>query len=1000
MPSPARGRIKWSSAIPLALFLAIYGSACLYIEIEKPLIFTRPEWFFLVILSPWFWWQFATGMSGLRGWRAFLAQLVRLTLFGLIIMVLAEPRAVRKTDALNVMYVVDISDSMGGDGVTEAVKFVERTAQERPASDKAGLIVFARNAAVELPPRTTFPMESINSVVGKDATNIAKGLSLAKAMLPNDENARIVLVSDGTANEGHLKEVLDNLRSKRIPVDVFPIEYDFKNEVWLERLDLPTHVQKGETYEAGVLLSSISSGGGVLTLEENGATIFSDRVTYKSGKNRLSIPLKMREPGYYEYVARISPDNGRDGWKKNNIAIGGIYLRGEGKTLLVKDSYGDERDWKILFEALRRVDFIVEVKDAIDFPRNSMALMPYDCVIFDNVPADAFDYAQMNALKMAVENQGAGFLMVGGKNAFGPGGYNRTPIEKILPVKMDITNKKVLPKAALAIILHTCEFRDGNTWAKRIAKAAIRVLGAQDEVGLLAYDYQGGEKWIFPLTPAEKYAELAKKINRAEPGDMPSFATTMKMGLQGLTASNAATKHMIIISDGDPDPPPPALLNKFKAAKITISTVLVDGFHQGSFQRSMRSIAGSTGGRFYYPKNPNLLPRIFVKEAKTLKRSMIQNKTFVPKVEFDDGTLLKGVNALPPLHGYVLTSAKDDPRRCRVILRGPDKDQLDPVLAIGQFGIGKTSAFTSDLSPNWAKDWLEWNKFLPFLKQLMISISRVSKEGTLRMRTFASGNNAWVVVEDFKPRPGFLTVAAMVAGPNNKKIEIKLKQDGPGRYKTSFPLWGKGRYEVMAVASGDDRQERVNSSFAVPYSAEYLRFRSNPKLLKEIVKRTHGRMLASSISGVDIFTRERETRRTSKPIFDLFLLLIACCVPLDVALRRIQIDFTALTSIFKRKRDGADSSETLGALLKRKESVGSKMKDEENKEKPLRQTLDTTKATPKTAPKPKTTPTPKSSAETAEGKDKKRKGKQEDEEATYTTSRLLAAKKRKKQDDE
>ena len=52
---------------------------------------------------------------------------------------------------------------------------------------------------------------------------------------------------------------------------------------------------------------------------------------------------------------------------------------------------------------------------------------------------------------------------------------------------MDVSQKKVLPKGALAIILHTCEFPEGNTWAKRITKQAIKVLGAQDEVGVLAY---------------------------------------------------------------------------------------------------------------------------------------------------------------------------------------------------------------------------------------------------------------------------------------------------------------------------------------------------------------------------------------------------------------------------------------------------------------------------------------------------------------------------------
>ena len=64
----------------------------------------------------------------------------------------------------------------------------------------------------------------------------------------------------------------------------------------------------------------------------------------------------------------------------------------------------------------------------------------------------------------------------------------------MLPVTMDVSQKKVLPKGALAIILHTCEFAEGNTWGKRITKQAIKVLGAQDEVGVLAYDYQDGEE--------------------------------------------------------------------------------------------------------------------------------------------------------------------------------------------------------------------------------------------------------------------------------------------------------------------------------------------------------------------------------------------------------------------------------------------------------------------------------------------------------------------------
>jgi uncharacterized membrane protein len=66
------------------------------------------------------------------------------------------------------------------------------------------------------------------------------------------------------------------------------------------------------------------------------------------------------------------------------------------------------------------------------------------------VPADAFDAVQLQALRDAVYQQGTGFLMLGGPNSYGPGGYHRSVVEEALPVTMDVTQKKILPKGALA----------------------------------------------------------------------------------------------------------------------------------------------------------------------------------------------------------------------------------------------------------------------------------------------------------------------------------------------------------------------------------------------------------------------------------------------------------------------------------------------------------------------------------------------------------------------
>ena len=77
--------------------------------------------------------------------------------------------------------------------------------------------------------------------------------------------------------------------------------------------------------------------------------------------------------------------------------------------------------------------------------------------------------------------------------------------------------------------------------------------------GAIGYSMNGDE-WIFELTPASEYNKLVTKVNGAQIGDMPEFTSTMKLGLTGLLKSDAASRHMIIISDGDPPMPPPEIL--------------------------------------------------------------------------------------------------------------------------------------------------------------------------------------------------------------------------------------------------------------------------------------------------------------------------------------------------------------------------------------------------------------------------------------------------------
>lgn len=1000
---PPRRVVTWKDAWPLVLFLAAFAALLTSLYATNKVDFMYPVAFLLFLVTPWMWWMQAAGHSGLTAGRGHFALLIRLTVTGLLICVLALPQAVKTSDQVSVVFNVDVSDSVN-EAKDQALTVVADTVAKKPKKDEAGMVVFGGNAAVEYPPRETFPFEKyLNSQVRKDATNLQQSLSLSAAMLPEENPGRIVLISDGTETRGELKQAITELQGRDIRVDVLPVNYKYEDEVLLERLDLPRFVRLGETYEAATVLTSLKDGAGTLVLMQNGEELTRQEVTFKAGKNRFAVPIKVDAPGYYEYKARIEVPAEKDRRVENNEVENYLYIEGAGRVLIVTDHRGDPKEWRYVREALENGEREVETMSSTEFPFDPLALMPYDVIVFANVPADSLVATQIQAVHDAVRNLGIGFIMLGGPNSFGPGGYQNSPIEECLPISMEISKKKILPKGALVIILHTCEFPSGNTWAKRITKEAIRVLSSEDEVGAIGYGMNGDE-WIFELTPASEYDNLVTKINGAVIGDMPEFTSTMEMGLKGLTESDAASRHMIIISDGDPPMPPPQVMQKFRDAQVTISTVAVFP-HDPRDATVLNAIASQTRGRFYFPSDPNQLPSIFIKEAKTLRRSQIQKRTFTPNLNNDD-PMIRNISSLPPLHGYVLASPKDDPR-ATIVLSAPPKEgdlvvddsDVDPILAVWRYGLGATAAFTSDMTEDWGRDWIAWEQFQQLVTQMVTRVGRVRRQQYLRVYTYVNGNEGVVVVEDFHPEESLLDMSVTVSAPDFD-FSGQVRQVAPRRYQATIPLQGKARYQVQISAKGGDRAEVAYGGFIVSYSPEYLRFEANPIVLNEIAEQTGGSTLDADQPAEELSQQiygDREPKRSTRSVFDWFLMALACMIPLDVAVRRVQLDFGGLRRLFRSRK--TESTATMGTLLARAESVRESMKGPGESATRSRPAPASSSSRPeKRASLPPTLPK-MNKPDTDSQPESGRPAEPPSTDDGGTTSKLLAMKRRREQDD-
>ena len=182
----------------------------------------------------------------------------------------------------------------------------------------------------------------------------------------------------------------------------------------------------------------------------------------------------------------------------------------------------------------------------------------------------------------------------------------------------------------------------------------------------------------------------------------------------------------------------------------------------------------------------------------------------------------------------------------------------------------------------------------------------------------------------------------------------------------------------------------MHGGFIVPYSPEYLRFRSNPAVLREVHETTGGEELdasAESIARIVFGEDRRQPKRSSKPVFDWFLIALACLIPLDVAMRRVQIDMYLIKSWLGLTGRAGVSGATMGALLKRKREVGSALDARREEARPMvSKSVAGKRDTPRRQAARRPVPGPPQTGKI-------------DQERMSTTERLLAM-KRKRRDEE
>ena len=936
------------------------------------LAFDSPWYLLLLTALPFLWWASFRTLSGMGRVRRVVAIGLRSLIFVLLVCALAEVQLVRVSQRLTVLYLLDQSLSVSQPQTDAMIRYINesiRTQRDRARQDRAGVLVFGREGAIEIPPLDEAQqMARVETIVDREHTNLAGALKLAQASFPHDTAKRIVIITDGNQNIGDALEQARALADAGIGIDVVPIRSLAQGEVAVEKLMIPADLRRGQPFDLRVVLNNTAAEGqatapvdGRLQVVRKAGgreqVLTDQEISLEPGKRVFSVREELNLPDFYTYEARFIPKNAQDDTlPQNNQASAFTHVRGSGQVLVIED-HENKGEFDFMVGRLRAMNLEVTLRSTApeELFSDLAQLQPFDTVLMANVPREQFSDEQVEMLVRNTQHMGSGLVMLGGPNSFGAGGWTNTPIEEAMPVDFQIKNAKVKPVGALAMLMHASELAQGNYWQTLVARESLKTLGDEDYCGLVHWGMREEWLWRGMLRVGPNRKQMLAMLDRMTPGDMPDFDSSMKMArAEFAKLPDAAVKHMIIISDGDPSPPDfgsGGAIAGLKKLGVKISTVAI-GTHGPPGSTPLKQIATMTGGKYYVVTNSNTLPRIYQKEARRVARPLVfeRDAGFQPQIRHPH-EMTQGIETqLPPITGFVLTTPKKNPLvEISLVSPIPTGNEVNPILVSWTYGLGKAAVFTTDAGKRWATAWTAWQNYDKLFSQIVRwSMRPTGETGNFTVATDVQDGKVKVVVTALDKDDeflNFLNLSSTVVGPDMKPIALDIKQTAPGRYIGQFDAKGTGSYMLM-VSPGPGRAP-IRSGVSIPYSDEFRERETNEALLSSLAQTVPkqgavGKLIDASpkldgpdrvakLLGTNTFRHDLEAATSSQAIWHLLVLAASCLFFFDVFIRRVTINFDWVPPLAVKVRDrllGRESRPDVAVTMERLRSRKAEVSDQ------------------------------------------------------------------------
>ena len=589
--------------------------------------------------------------------------ILRIVILLLLIAALCRPVIKLPTQAGVAVVVADRSRSMPTQSAIAQTEAIGLISQARPSDNLLGVVSFGRQAVAEHPPGKGAFAGFVNAV-DDDQSDFAGALDMALALIPSESSGRILVLSDGQYTGVAPDDAATRAASRNIAIDYRLFHRSHVDDTAITRITAPETVTAGTAYFIKAQISALTDTSLEYVLMRGETPIAAGTKKVHPGETTLWFRDYATTPGVLPYRLRITGQED-DPIPENNQARLLVNVSGARSILHVT-----EAEHSGLADLLVKSGLDIRTVRANKAEWSLTTLSSFAALIIENVSADLIGQQGMQNIAAWVQNTGAGLMLTGGKHAFGPGGYFRSPLAPLIPVSMEI--KKEHRKQAVAIVVAldrsgsmAARVSDGRTKMDLANLGAVQVpdlLSPFDEFGVIAVDSVVHR--IINLAKIDKTGDYEDMILRIESGGGGIFVySALLVAAEMLHKAEAKTRHIVLFADAaDAEQPGKykELLTQCQRANISVSVIGLGGPEDRDAD-FLRDIAERGGGRLYFTDHPTEIPRLFIQDTFTVMRNaFIEEPTQTKMTAAWRSIATESLKAFPTIGGYNLCYLKPD----------------------------------------------------------------------------------------------------------------------------------------------------------------------------------------------------------------------------------------------------------------------------------------------------------------------------------------------------